>query len=150
MRSLSEQDILIIWEAGLYQHPVERAITILAMADPKCSRSDSLALSVGQRDARLLAIRESTFGTRFTGYAECPRCQEPLEFTFDAADIRVTPADCQYDEQAFTFQWEGGYDVHARLPDSADLLAIVGCCTVPEARALLLERCITRATRSTG
>ncbi len=144
MRGLSEQDILTIWEAGLRQHPVERAITVLAVTDPQHSYSDCLALSVGQRDGRLLAIRECTFGTRFTGYAECPQCREPLEFTFGADDIRATAPGRENDGQAFSFRCED-YEVQARLPDSADLLAIAGCRAVPEARALLLERCIARA-----
>jgi hypothetical protein len=144
MRGLSEQDILTILEAGLRQHPVERAITALAIADPRLSRGDTLALSVGQRDAQLLAIRECHFGTRFTGYAECPRCRTPLEFAFDADDMRVAPPDRPDDEQTFILQWED-YTIQARLPGCADLLAIAGCRAVPEARALLLERCIARA-----
>jgi len=144
MRGLSEQNILTIWEAGLRQHPVERAITVLTTADPQHSHSDSLALSVGQRDARLLAIRECTFGAHFAGYAECPQCGESLEFTFGADDTRATAPGRENDGQAFSFRCED-YEVQARLPDSADLLAIAGCRAVPEARALLIERCIARA-----
>lgn len=144
MRDLSEQDILNIWEAGLRQHPVERAITILAQAEARFSRGDAMALSVGQRDARLIAIRENVFGSQFAGYAECPRCREPLEFTFSTDDIRVTAPGEVNVGQTFSFQC-ADYSVQARLPDSADLLAIAGCCDVAAARALLLERCIEHA-----
>ena len=144
MRSLSEQDILNIWEEGLHQHPVERAITILALTDPQHSRTDSLAISVGQRDAHLLTIRESLFGAQFAGYAECPQCREPSEFTFSMDNIRVTAPEREDNRAAFSFQ-HGDYQIQARLPNSADLFAIAGCHSVASARAILLERCITHA-----
>ncbi len=87
MRGLLAQELLYIWETGLQQHLVDRALTILAMALPEMPRNELLALSVGQRDAQLLAIRERTFGSQLAGFAECPACQERLGFVFDAADI---------------------------------------------------------------
>ena len=145
MRSLSEQDILSIWEAGLHQHPVEKAITILALTDPQHSCTGALAMSVGQRDAHLLTIRESLFGAQFAGYAECPQCSEPLEFTFGTDDIRMAAPEREDHRAAFSFQHDN-YQVQARLPNSADLFAMAGCHSVEVARAILLERCITHAT----
>jgi|SRR5450755_356711 hypothetical protein len=149
MHSLSEQDILHTWEAGLRQRPVERAITILEQAASGYARDEGamnrlLQLSVGQRDARLTAIRESVFGSRFASYAQCPRCREPLEFTFSTDDIRVAAPGGEHEGQALSFRDED-YAVQARLPNSADLLAIAGCHDVAAARALLLERCIEHA-----
>ena len=145
MHGLSEQDILNIWEVGLRQHPVEQAITILTLADPQRTRSDLLAMSIGQRDAHLLTIRESVFGARFAGYAECPQCREPLEFTFDAANIRMATPEYATHERAFNFSYED-YELQANLPDSTDTFAIAGCRDVQAARTILLERCITSAT----
>lgn len=138
---LSEQDILSIWEFGLRQHPVERALTVLAVANPSLSRAHLLAQSVGQRDAALLAIREQVFGASFASYAECPQCRAALEFAFCANDIRVGAAPTTSDGQVLTFEYDG-YTIEARLPGSADQLAIVGCGDVASARALLLHRCI--------
>lgn len=138
---LSEQDILSIWEFGLRQHPVERALTVLAVVNPQLSRAHLLASSVGQRDAALLAIREQVFGSSFASYAECPQCRVALEFAFSANDIRVGAAPTAGDGQVFTFERDG-YKIQARLPDSNDQLAIVSCGDVASARALLLQRCI--------
>jgi hypothetical protein len=91
MRGLFAQELLNIWEMGLQQHPVDRALTILAMALPEVPLDELLALSAGQRDAHLLAAREQTFGSQLAGFAECPDCQERLEFVFDVADIRAMP-----------------------------------------------------------
>ena len=91
MRGLLAQELLYIWEMGLQQHPVDRALTILAMALPEVPRDELLALSAGQRDTHLLAVRERTFGSQLACFAECPACQERLEFVFDVADIRAMP-----------------------------------------------------------
>src|SRR2546428_2594003 len=91
MHGLSAQELLLIWEVGLRQHPVDRALTILALALPKAPRAELLALSVGQRDAHLLAVREGTFGAQLAGFAECLACQERLEFVLDVADILAMP-----------------------------------------------------------
>ncbi len=91
MRGLFVQELLYIWEIALRQHPVDRALTILTIALPEMPRDDLLALSIGQRDAHLLAIREQTFGSQLAGFAECRACQERLEFVLDVADVRVVP-----------------------------------------------------------
>jgi HD-GYP domain-containing protein (c-di-GMP phosphodiesterase class II) len=114
---------------------------VLAAANPQLSRAYLLASSVGQRDMALLAIREQVFGSSFASYAECPQCRAALEFAFSANDIRVGAAAESDDRQVLTFERDG-YTIQARLPDSADQLAIVGCGDVASARALLLQRCI--------
>src|SRR5436309_12874394 len=91
MRGLSAQELLTIWEVGLQAHPVDRAIIILETVLPDTPRDSLLALSIGRRDARLLTVREATFGSQHAGFAECPACKERLEFAFNVADIRVLP-----------------------------------------------------------
>jgi len=91
MRGLLVQELLYIWDVALRQHPVDRALTILAISLPEMPRDELLALSIGQRDTHLLAVRERTFGSQLAGFAECPDCQERLEFVFDVADIRAMP-----------------------------------------------------------
>ena len=89
MRPLSAQDLLRVWEVGENQHPLDRALTLLAAACPELTWDELAALSVGQRDARLFTIREQTSGPRLNGFAECPRCAERLEFDVAVADLRV-------------------------------------------------------------
>lgn len=89
MRSLSAQNIIQIWEIGNLQHPIDRALTLLAFACPDKSADDLAALSIGQRDGYLLTLRELTLGSQMESYAECPKCAQRLEFTVNVADIRV-------------------------------------------------------------
>jgi hypothetical protein len=144
MQRLSEQDILRIWESGVRQHPIEQALTMLSSIFPDFQRNELLTLSVGQRDAYLLALREQLFGSRFTGYAQCQQCQERLEFTFDATDIRVGAAPIEAVGQLLRIEVED-YEVHFRLPNSEDLAAIASCRSVASARNILISRCISQA-----
>src|SRR5947208_17177696 len=153
MHGLSAQELLHIWEIALRQHPVDRALTILAMALPEMPRDKLFALSVGQRDAYLLAVRERTFGSLLAGFAECLACQERLEFIFDVADIRVVPQVENRVEDVInrTSTHEvydatiEGYDLRFRLPNSLDLAQLARCGDVIAARNLLVQRCVLQA-----
>ena len=91
MRALSAAEILDVWERGADRHPAERALALLAAACPEWSDDQLLALSVGGRDALLLAAREHTFGGDLTGTARCPGCAELLEFSARTSDLRAGP-----------------------------------------------------------
>ncbi len=143
MHVLSAQELLRAWEIGLEQHPLDRALTILEIACPESSRDALAALSIGQRDTRLFAIREKTFGVRLAGLATCPACQGQLEFVLNGADLRAA-ADKDSTEQVQQTTIEG-YSLHFRLPNSLDLAAIVNCGDVVTARGLLVQRCVLRA-----
>ena len=156
MHGLSAQELLLIWEVGLRQHPVDRALTILALALPEAPRDELLALSVGQRDAHLLAVRERTFGAQLAGFAECSACQERLEFAFNVADMYSVPetehgtrgtqesvgaARRDVTSRVYELTIEG-YALRFRLPNSLDLAQVVRCGDVTAASTLLVQRCV--------
>src|SRR3954452_10052066 len=89
MQSLSAHDLLRVSEAGSGRPPLDRAVALLGAACPELTREELLQLSIGQRDARLLALRERTFGPKLGGFIECPSCSERLELEFTAAEIRA-------------------------------------------------------------
>ncbi|HEY0408493.1 MAG TPA: hypothetical protein VGC89_22350, partial [Pyrinomonadaceae bacterium] len=97
-------------------------------------------LPVGQRDARLLKLRELTFGPRLTSLATCSTCREQLELSFTAADL-LFPSDESTEPLVLRI---APYEVRFRLPDSLDLAAISvdENRDVSRARQLLLERCL--------
>jgi hypothetical protein len=132
MRALSATELLSVWEAGRSQIPLQRALTMLAVACPEVS-SDSLGrLTIGQRDARLLTLREITFGSEITGVTQCPECGEKIELSVNSPDIG--PATETEVPNELVVQ-ANGREVRVRLPTSTDLLAIS---TSEE----LLERCL--------
>jgi hypothetical protein len=116
-------------------------------------------------------LRELTFGSQLSSYAECPRCGEKLEFEYPvrsllssspAAEpegqtgatgspmgIRDTQVVYEVQTDCVTQTPEtGSYMVHFRLPDSFDLAAISGSRDADDARRLLLERCVMDVTRT--
>jgi hypothetical protein len=132
MRALSATELLNVWESGRSQVPLQRALTMLAAACPEAS-PDSLAnLTIGQRDERLLELREAIFGSAVTGVIDCPECGENIELNFNCSDIR--PATEPEPPQELTVQ-SNGREVRFRLPTSADLL-------VADTAEELLERCL--------
>ncbi len=143
MHILTEQEILRIWEIGLDQHPVDRALTMLAVAFPELPPEKLLALSIGQRDAYLLTIHERNFGGRLASLASCQECQERLEFVLDVADLRVAQKSDPIDQvQEMTAE---GVELHFRLPNSLDLAAISSYREVAAARDELIRRCVMQA-----
>src|SRR6266576_1676144 len=89
MRPLAASDILKVWEQGEEQPPIDRALTMLAVACPELNHPELGALSISQRDARRFELRELTYGPRLDGFTVCPQCQERLEFAVDLAVLRL-------------------------------------------------------------
>lgn len=142
MRALSTSELLRVWEHGLPQHPVQRALLLLAAACPETPPEELAQLSIGQRDGRLLALREWTFGPQLVSVATCPQCGEQLELAFDVADIRAAP---EVEPAGMLALSVAGYEVRFRLPNSLDLAAVAGRRDVEAIRRLLFERCLLAA-----
>jgi hypothetical protein len=125
------------WDAGLAQHPVDRALTI-AGCFTDLDRHQLAALSIGERDALLLEIRRLVAGDRLAGICYCETCGEGNEFELDAADLprSATPAD-----RVITVV-VGGRSLRARLPDSSDLAAVVDAPGEDEAIRIMVKRCL--------
>lgn len=142
MRAFSDHETLLVWESGLGQHPIDRALTVLGAAFPD-ARNGLAAMSIGQRDGRLLDVREANFGAGASGVAECPECGDLLEWTLDLDEIRTTDDDRAGETGDLTVD---GYELSYRLPDSTDLAAVVGG-AVAGGRDALLRRCVLEARR---
>lgn len=144
MRSLSAQQILQVWEIGQRQHPLDRAMTLLSLAFPDRSLEELSRLSIGQRDACLLTLRELTFGPQLESLAVCPHCGEPLEFTLNVGDIRVNelpPSEAEFDLML------EGFHLRFGTPNSQDLAAIAHAPDLETAQTQLAQRCLRQATQ---
>jgi hypothetical protein len=139
MRAPSPPDLLGAWERGLDQGPVERGLTLLALACPDTAADALAALSIGERDRRLLGLRESLFGARMTGLVACPSCGEQLELDVATAELSCAPA-----ERAPIALAGTNYALELRLPDSRDLLACAGA-DPAQAPAALFHACLVSA-----
>jgi hypothetical protein len=142
MRALSAHDIVQLWEWGQDKHPVDRALALLALASPELAPEQVQSLTIGQRNSRLLALREKTLGPALRGLAKCAQCGTSLEFSVDVGAIRLPEPEAQvYELQV------DGLAMRFRPLDSLDLATIVGLADVVAARLRLIERCLLEATR---
>lgn len=148
MRAPSASELLALWERGLGQDPIHRALGLLGAVYPEQSPEALAELSIGKRDARLLQVRQVLFGPRITSTTRCPRCSERLEWKADIAEL------CIHDEKTLTtelFVEADAYRLKIRLPNSCDLVALnSGKDGSIDRRNQLLERCLLEATTSEG
>ena len=139
MRPLTATDILRLWEWGRNRRlPVERALALLATAEPDESWERLSAMSIGQRDGRLLSLRGMTFGQTLVAFGECPRI---ATFTVAVNELRSVD-DRSLDGRSMQLTTANGYIVRYRLPNSRDFLAISEKTDLRHARHQLLRRCI--------
>lgn len=139
MRALSASQLLDVWERGFARPPVEQALALLAAACPEQSLEALSRLSIGRRNARLLTLREWTFGSHLEALVTCPGCAERLELDLRTTDLIV---DAPEDQETEPLSLEtDGYTIRFRLPDSTDLVDIGGMDT-GTLRNHILSRCL--------
>jgi len=144
MRTLTDAELLNVWERGLGQPAVYQALNLLAASAPQTPPRDWAAVSIGRRDAAILALRERTFGSRIVSLATCPKCSERAEVTFEVAQVLAEAPS----ESLATFSLaDFGYCVEFRLPNSLDVAALENAASVEAARTTLLARCMLSAER---
>lgn len=144
MRALQATELLSIWEQGQAAPPIQRALLLLAAACPDLPADDLAELSIGQRDSRLLTLRQWAFGAQFISVVACPACGERLETSFNVADIRAEPDTDPAETLALAAD---GYQIEARLPNSRDLAALASYAGGDTGRRFLLQRCLLTVQR---
>lgn len=139
MRGLSERDILPLWERGARSGVHGRARALVAAACPELGDEGAAALTVGERDALLLELRERSLGRALPGFVACPECGEPLELELDARELRQVAAAVRPGEGELTV---GDERVRFRPLTCGDLEVAALARDPEEGRRLLAERCV--------
>jgi hypothetical protein len=104
-------------------------------------------LSLGGRDAWILALRCATFGDVLPARVVCPDCGLMLSVKVPRAAVsRQEPPDDE-DEQPIVHVEHGSLAVEARSPDGAVLAAAARCLDVESARLALIRGCVLSAWR---
>lgn len=143
MVSLNAATLLQMWESGLSQSPIKRALTLLALAFPDIPYDRLARLSIIQRDTLLFELYEQLFGTHIDGFGMCPTCHEEVEYHLHLADFRRAPSGLSAGE-ILEIQ-TGSYVLTYRLPNSQDMELIAALQDPEIARQNLLRCCIVRA-----
>lgn len=141
---MKPDELLRTWEHSLTASPVRRALNLLSAADPDLTYEQLQALPVGQRDGRLIALRETLFGSLLTCLITCPQCGERLEITLDSTQFRALPLNTT--ALVVHKLTSGEYEIKYRLPNSVDMQAIADLPDPGQARQALFERCLQDVT----
>jgi hypothetical protein len=129
MRPLTAPELLQVWEDTAHTSPTERSLRLLAMACPDATATappssypfdDMSALSIGERDARLLQLRIWMFGSLLRNKTSCPACGQLMEWTTEAADLLLQLPEANAHLRSFDLQADD-IRIRFRLPNSRDL-----------------------------
>ena len=120
MSTLSEQDLLAIWEQGRRRSRTERAILLLSIAHSVTNTNEVLNWSIGYRDTQLFLLRVQFFGDVFINQVNCPSCNEKLEWEMTLRDFPL-PIDPVPDLSIHTFEYNE-YRIKFRMPSTLDVI----------------------------
>jgi hypothetical protein len=139
MRQFTAIDMLTVWEQGLNQTQLYRALVLLTATHPELDPNDIAGWSIGQRDQRLLQLRRQLFGSTLVNTCICPECSERIEWQNSINDILLDEEefhDSEFDLEVDSFK------VRFRLPNSLDIAEVVSTDDIGRAKTDLLRRCV--------
>jgi hypothetical protein len=145
MHTPSVPALLDAWESGLGKDFARCGLALLAAACPDAAVDTLAELSIGERDRRLLLLREAVFGPRMNALATCARCGEAVEFELTASDLRSSPPVAE-GTPALTVDHDD-WHLELRVLNSHDL--IVAADAPERAEAMLFARAL-RVARHAG
>jgi hypothetical protein len=140
MRQLTTSELLQIWEDCFEQPVLHKALRLLSKAcDIPFDKATEL--SIGERDVRLLILREWLFGNKMNNTAHCPKCAERVEWEMDTFDLHLQTPQSVTQIPLLELNIET-YHLRFRLPNSADML---NSTLVPSNPKAVLFNCIVEA-----
>ena len=146
MNALSSREMLEVWESCYALPPASRPRALLAAVCPELPPEALGALRIGERDQRLLQLREWSFGPVLNCIADCPKCGERHEITLNAAELRAFAVAGEDRRERFDV-CVMGFRIAFRLPTLDDLEFCQTSVDGRAARRLLFARCVLGAIR---
>jgi hypothetical protein len=144
MRTLTAQELLALAELrdGL---PVSaQALALLSAACPEMEEADLLRMSLGDRDVRLMQLREKTFGAEIQALAVCPACGQQLDVPLRLPDLFAEAVIASGETYSCS---AGGYEIRFQCPTVADLPGVFMEPDSAPPRLNLLKRCVREIRR---
>jgi hypothetical protein len=142
MPSPSTAQLVDAWDRALSRSALGRAEILLALASSETDPAALDALTLGDRERRLLAMRAAAFGPKLAGRVACEACDEPLELELQVDDLLALRGP---QTEGIALEHEG-YALCLRLPDGANLRAVAEG-PGDTAAARLLASCVIGAER---
>jgi hypothetical protein len=157
LRPISGQEEDFLMQAGGFLKPAARATELLRRCLLRLGPMEPVTgdvvkeLSLGDREALLLHLRQITLGDRIACVLSCPACGSTMDLELEVGEL-LLPAypNAQALHEAEWVDESKSYIVVFRLPNGADQeeAAAVVTESVENAAEFILQRCIARIKRS--
>ncbi|NCD71681.1 T4 family baseplate hub assembly chaperone [Mucilaginibacter agri] len=124
MKPLDATELFQLWDEVLHDGLLDKSMRLLGKA---CSFENSVELgrlSIGERDARLLQLREWMFGYSLKNMVTCPKCNEVVEWEMDTHDMHLQKIPADLSVKTF-YLVKDQFKIQFRLPDSFDVSKII-------------------------
>src|SRR5690554_5834694 len=93
MKSLSAEQLLLVWEQVHNNSLLQKTLLLLEIVTPEPENADVALWSIGQRDTRLLQLRNHLFGSTLHNTTNCPDCNSKMEWDMNLQDLIIQEAD---------------------------------------------------------
>jgi len=137
---LSTQQVLDVWDQASGKKSEAQTQLLLSLIESGTPAEPLSNLTIGERNHRLLELRQQLFGSKLEAYVECPKCDQALDLVFSTDQFGFDRARDLPAEQVIE---SGAITASVRLPNGHDLIALANIETAEEGRALLFSRCLS-------
>jgi hypothetical protein len=147
MRSPTAADMVRVWELGRERAPWYRGLLLLAPGYPERSFRQLAALTLGQRNIALFALRQRLFGPEISAVVVCPQCGRRSEFAAQVGELCPhQPATVEAAPQAQAFGLAiSGLQLRCRQLTSDDLAHVPAGNLGIAANHRLVQRAVLQA-----
>ncbi|RFM26931.1 T4 family baseplate hub assembly chaperone [Deminuibacter soli] len=144
MRTPTPGELLAVWEDTTCRTYLEKILQLLYVTSGNPTACTPVLWSIGERDARLLQLREWLFGSQLINLVHCPQCNELIEWETGTDTFRLQNWQQQPEVQLHSIATDDCV-VHFRLPNSNDMLQVLYQEAYLDDASLILHNCITAA-----
>lgn len=124
MKPLQTSELFSVWEQSIDLPVLSKALLLLAKA---CGVNDIISIetmSIGERDARLLVLREWMFGKRMQHVSHCPVCKEKVEWETNTTDLHLQNFKNTSVEKILQIS-DDAFEIKFRLINSRDIMELM-------------------------
>ncbi|HWT95329.1 MAG TPA: hypothetical protein VN238_20200 [Solirubrobacteraceae bacterium] len=139
---LSAAQLLEVVDAGGDGTNADRGRIMLAAAAPSLDEAALDAVSLGARDAWIVALRCGTLGETLLSRVTCPSCGMLLTVRVPRAHVGLVDPSESVAPPAVVRVSAGAWEVEGRAPDGVALAAAAACFDVELARMSLVRSCV--------
>lgn len=149
MKSPSAEQLLLVWEHGNNYSLLHKTLLLLEMVYPESEPQEIAELSIGERDTRLIRLRNSIFGSSLHNTIDCPKCNSKMEWDMNLQDFIILPTGNPENSAEHELNLDS-FQIRFRLPNSRDILGLLSESGEELKTNSLLEQCILEIKQTKG